>query len=109
MIPLLLRLLALLLAIHPAADPAKTTTTKQWVCIRSHESTDGKLSPNLYQFQNADLERTVEMTRPPSTYSRSQQNAFALKAYAYSLRVWGNGFTPWAADSTACDLGVNGE
>lgn len=84
---------------------ATSTDTKDWACIRWNESTNGKYSANIYQFQNAALMKNIGMTYPPGSYSRSEQNTFALKAYAYSVRVWGYGLMPWRLDWGVCGLG----
>lgn len=102
----LLAAIAALLISHPAPTDATSTNTPRWACVLQHESGNGKFSPNLFQFQNTALEHTVGMKRSPGSYTRQEQDTFAIRAYAYSLRVWGNGFFPWSADSTACHLGV---
>jgi len=93
----------------PVNPSSVSTATPQWACVLQHESGDGKFSPNLFQFQNTALERTIGMTRSPGSYTRQEQDAFALKTFAYAQRVWGNGFEPWRADSRLCGLGVTGD
>ena len=83
---------------------ATSTDTPAWQCIRQHESTNGKLSNNIYQIQNPALMKAIGMTLPPGEYTRSQQNVFALRAYANALAMFGTGWHPWLADYVACGL-----
>lgn len=72
-----------------------STSTKDWACVRFHESTDGKLSPNIYQLYDGFI--------PGS--SRARQNAQALALWWSDLRDFGDPWTAWAADSKVCGLG----
>jgi hypothetical protein len=88
-----------------SVDPnAISVNTPAWVCIRKNESTNGRLSSNIYQFQNGALMGEIGMVRPPGTYTRAQQNEFALKAYAVDEKYWHDGFHAWAADYNVCHL-----
>ena len=83
---------------------ANSTSTPAWQCIRQHESTNGSLSSNIYQFQGSLFHSITGLTGPPGSYSRAVQNHAALLAYADSVTLFGIGFHPWAADRKACRL-----
>ena len=88
---------------RPISD-ASSTNTPNWTCIRFHESTNGKLSSNLYQFQGSAFPAITGLTRSPGSYPRAVQNRAALEVYAYWQRADGIGFHPWLADRYVCDL-----
>ena len=97
-------ILSLLLAPSSVkATDGTSTTTPHWSCVRFHESRNG-LNPNIYQFQNPGLERSIGMTKPPALYTRQQQDHYALAAYALARRVFGDGWQPWDADKAVCNL-----
>lgn len=95
---------AILFAGSRAAPSSSTTNTPSWACIRFHESTNGKLSSNIYQFQGSVFRSVTGLTGQPGTYSRAVQNTAALALFGYAQRTWGNGFLPWRADFAVCHL-----
>ncbi len=76
---------------------ATSTATPDWRCIRLRESTNGRLSSNIYQFEGSTWRSVTRLPLPPGDYPRAVQNAVALELYAYALRVWGDGFRPWSS------------
>ena len=108
-----MRLRAVILTAHllmgggsPSLHPTdgQSVSTAHWSCIRQHESTNGKLSSNIYQFQGSLFRSITGLSGPPGSYSRAVQDSAALSAYGYSLRTWGNGFLPWRADWKVCGI-----
>ena len=89
---------------HAPPTNATSVNTPDWVCIRLHESTDGRGSPNLYQFQGSLFRQITGLTGPPGSYPRSIQDRAALGAYALWYRADGVGFHPWRADRRVCHL-----
>ena len=89
---------------RPPLSDATSTNTKDWACIRFHESTNGLLSSNLYQFQFGSFQAITGLDRSPGSYPRAVQDRAALALYAYWQRADGIGFHPWLADRYDCDL-----
>ncbi len=67
-------------------------------CIRFNESTNGRLSRNLYQFQGQTFFAMTGLVGDPGAYSVAVQNDAAYRLYL--LRGW----QPWAT-RFVCGLG----
>ena len=87
----------------PISD-SSSTNTPNWACIRFHESTNGKLSSNLYQFQGSAFRSITGLAGSPGAYPRAVQDSAALALYAWWEHADGIGFHPWLADRYVCHL-----
>jgi hypothetical protein len=67
-------------------------------CVEWHESTDGKYSSNVWQFQGSTFQSVTGLTGDPSSYSIAIQDAAAYKLF--TERSW----QPWTADYRVCGL-----
>lgn len=67
-------------------------------CIEFHESTMGKLSPNLFQFEWGTFEALTGLSGDPGSYPVAVQDAAAFKLW--QERSW----TPWST-RFVCGLG----
>jgi hypothetical protein len=88
----------------PPISDASSTNTPNWTCIRFHESTNGKLSSNLYQFQGSAFRSITGLAGSPGAYPRAVQDSAALALYAWWQHADGIGFHPWLADRYVCHL-----
>lgn len=83
---------------------AHTSPERLWLdspaarCILFHESTNGKLSPNLWQFQDGTFKTVTGLDGPPGSYPRAVQDAAAYTLYLE------RGWQPWTT-RFVCGLG----
>ena len=67
-------------------------------CVLFHESTDGKLSPNRWQFQGYPWKPGTGLSGSPGVYPPATQDHYAYVLYLQ------RGWEPWLADYGVCDL-----
>ena len=90
---------------------ANSTHTRDWACIRWHESGDNyrasgaeylggayQISPYVWQAQ-------LGYRGYPAWASKALQNHAALRLWHYALRVWGDPWHPWQT-AVLCGLGA---
>lgn len=73
-----------------------TTNTPAWACIRFHESTNGLLSTNQYQFEGSIWRSITGLPSAPGSYPVATQSRAALALYLYDVQTWGLGFHAWS-------------
>lgn len=88
---------AIAMAQPSLSTDANSTATKDWSCIRWHESTNGKLSSNVYQFEGSTFRAITGLDRSPGSYPMAVQDAAALRLYSEDERLWpGQPFHAWS-------------
>ena len=90
---------------HLAADSTSSSSPERtWLasaaarCIEFHESTDGKLSPNLWQFQDGQWHITTGLPGSAGSYPVAVQDAAAFELFE------SRGWEPWSS-RYVCGLG----
>ena len=88
------------ITVPPPITDATSTDTRDWACIKYHESTDNYGAPGggAWQFENGTWKAVTGLPGPAQDYSVATQNAAALKLYSQ------RGFEPWTT-RWICGLG----
>lgn len=74
-------------------------SSPQVICLREAESTNGKLSSNLYGFEQQTWTQTTGLTGSPGSYRWAIQTDAAYELWCQ------RGWQPWEADYGKCGLG----